>query len=109
MLTDLKPPTETQDNSSKLDIIKFESEPGYATIPAGPGSSRAKNEEKPLHKVLMHVNKFVHPVEKIPKVVEPEDIARWQDEYDKPEHARIAPQMKRIDNMFISLVGSVKN
>lgn len=57
----------------------------------------------------MHVNKFVHPVEKLPKALDPEDIARWQEEYTKPEHRRVGPQMKRIDDMLISLIGSVEN
>ena len=41
-------------------------------------------------KVVMHVNKFVHPVEKIPKAIKKEDIQKWEDGYKLPEQKRIS-------------------
>ena len=40
-------------------------------------------------KVLMHVNKYVHPCERIPDFIEAEDLKMFAQDYTKKKNERI--------------------
>ena len=47
--------------------------------------------------VLMQVNKYVHPCERLPAFIREEDLALFAVDYDKKENNRIKDYLKAFD------------
>jgi hypothetical protein len=52
----------------------------------------------------MQVNKYVHPSQKIPTIIKPDDIQKLQDEYNEPENFRIRGYLEKLDNFYFEKV-----
>ena len=50
-------------------------------------------------KVLMQINKYVHPCERLPHFVKAEDLAKFAEEYDNKENDRIREHLKTFDEL----------
>jgi hypothetical protein len=48
-----------------------------------------------IDKVFVSVNKYVHQCEKIPPTIKPQDIAKWEQDYQS--NARLSKQLKTLD------------
>ena len=58
-------------------------------------------------KVLMQINKYVHPCERLPHFVQKEDLACFAQDYDKRENERIKEHLITFDEMVTqTLCGS---
>lgn len=58
-------------------------------------------------KVLMQINKYVHPCERLPHFVKAEDLAEFALEYDKKENERIKDHLQTFDELVTqTLCGS---
>jgi hypothetical protein len=54
--------------------------------------------------VVMHVNKFVHPCEKIPNVIKAAELKEFSEEYRLDENKDIADALINIDKTIIELL-----
>ena len=61
-------------------------------------------------KVLMQINKYVHPCERIPHFVRPEDMALFAEDYKKKENERIQEHLIAFDKLLTeNLCGAQEN
>ena len=51
-------------------------------------------------KVLMQINKYVHPCERLPHFVKAEDLAEFALEYEKKENERIKEHLQTFDELI---------
>ena len=57
--------------------------------------------------VLMQINKYVHPCERLPHFVKPEDLEDFAQDYDKKENERIKDHIMAFDELVTqTLCGS---
>ena len=52
----------------------------------------------------MHVNKYVHPCERIPNFIKASDLKLLQEDYEKDENERFHEQLIELDKAFIELL-----
>ena len=61
-------------------------------------SITAPNLTKP-QKVLMQINKYVHPCERLPQFVKKEDLEAFAEDYSKKENERIKSHLQAFDEL----------
>lgn len=55
-------------------------------------------------KVVIKVNKFVHPVYQLPQIINPDVLAKWRSDYtDNGAYSRIVSHLQRFDKKFLGL------
>ena len=58
-------------------------------------------------KVLMQVNKYVHPCERIPGQIKPQDIDKFESDYQLDTNERVKDYLQQFDDILITkFVGS---
>lgn len=55
-------------------------------------------------KVLIEVNKYVHPVQVVPQQIRPETLDAWQEQRESTEYSRIKLDIQAIDELLVSLL-----
>ena len=65
---------------------------------AFPEPNQVANPEK----VLMQVNKYVHPCERLPGMIKPHDIEKFEADYELDSNERIKEYLRQFDEMLIS-------
>lgn len=67
------------------------------------------HQKKPLlttqaEKVVIKVNKFVHPVYQLPQIIDAPQLARWRSDYTEvPGYKRIREHLMKFDETFFGL------
>ena len=80
----------------------FNSQNNGSTLESGGELNSLMAQEK-AH-VTMHVNKFIHPCEKIPNFIKATDLKEFSLEYDLKENKGIADALISLDKNLIELL-----
>lgn len=64
--------------------------------------SKMDNKVK-ADKVLIEVNKYVHPVQVIPHQIKPETLTAWQEQRESNAFSRIKSDIQDIDDLIVNL------
>lgn len=57
-------------------------------------------------KVVMHVNEYVHPAERIPREFRKKDLDKWQAENEMRSNAQIKNHLDDLVDIFHSILGN---
>ena len=67
-----------------------------------PGELQAPAQVANPGKVLMQVNRYVHPCERLPAAIKPDDLETFEADYGLDTNERIADYLRQFDGMLVT-------
>jgi hypothetical protein len=67
-------------------------------------ASQACPPGNPANNIVMHVNKYVHPSEKIPNLIKPVDLKTFSEDYSRDDSGKIRQMLIEFDKNIIELL-----